>query len=160
MVQAARDLMETHVVTVGPDDPLDSVRRLFFDEGIHGAPVVDEEHRVVGVISTTDLLRAAYEKLDSERPHSTFTNDGIETLGFDAEETATYRWEEPRVQDFMTESVVSVKPSAPIAQVAKALRQHRIHRILVVEDDVLLGIVSSFDLLSLFERAQSDARVA
>ncbi len=84
MVQAARDLMETHVVTVGPDDPLDSVRRLFFDEGIHGAPVVDEEHRVVGVISTTDLLRAAYEKLDSERPHSTFTNDGIETLGFDA----------------------------------------------------------------------------
>ena len=152
--------MEIHVVAVGPNDPLDSVRRLFFDEEIHGAPVVDEQRRIVGVISTTDLLRAAYEKLDSERPHSTFTSDGIEILGFDAEGTATNRWDEPRVQDFMSESVVSVKPLASIAQVANAMREHRIHRILVVEDHVLLGIISSFDLLGLLEGAPSAAEVA
>ncbi len=157
MVQAARDVMEIHVVAVGPNDPLDSVRRLFFDEGIHGAPVVDEQRRVVGVISTTDLLRAAYEKLDSERPHSAFTSDGIETLGFDAEETATYRWEEPRVQDFMTESVVSLRPSASIEQVARAMREHQIHRIFVIEGGELMGIISSFDLL---DRASAEAQVA
>lgn len=152
--------MEIHVVTVGVDDPLTSVRRLFFDEGIHGAPVVDDQRRVIGIISTTDLLRAAYEKIDSERPHSTFTNEGIETLGVDAEETESYRLEEPRVQDYMTESVVSVKPTASIAEVATGLRENRIHRILVVENDALVGIVSSFDLLGLLDGALDSAQVA
>ena len=88
MAQVAREVMESHVLTVGLNDPLDSVRRFFFDEEIHGAPVVDEQRRVVGIISTTDLLRAAYEKLDSERPLSTFTDEGIEAVRFDAEEPA------------------------------------------------------------------------
>jgi len=160
VAQTARDIMEIHVVTVGVNDPLSSVRRLFFDEGIHGAPVVDDQRRVIGIISTTDLLQAAFEKSDSERPHATFTNDGIETLGLDAEETATYSWDEPRVRDHMTDSVVSVQPSASIAEVAATLRQHRIHRLLVVEDGALLGIVSIFDLLGHVEQGKDGARVS
>ena len=60
----------------------------------------------------------------------------------------------------MTESVVSVKPTATISQVAGILQENRIHRILVVEDDVLLGIVSSFDLLGSLEDARAVAQVA
>jgi CBS domain-containing protein len=53
----------------------------------------------------------------------------------------------------MTESIVSVDPTASIPEVASLLRQNRIHRVLVVKGDNLLGIISSFDLIQLLEEA-------
>ena len=61
MALYARNIMQSQVVSVSPDDPLPSVQRLFFEEEIHGAPVVDDQGRVVGLISTIDLLHAAAE---------------------------------------------------------------------------------------------------
>ena len=54
----ARDVMQTHLVTVEPELPLVDVHRLFVEEEITGAPVVDDTGRLLGVISSTDLLRA------------------------------------------------------------------------------------------------------
>ncbi len=50
-MKTAKDIMQTQVVSVGSDDPLPSVYRLFADEEISGAPVVDESGTVVGVVS-------------------------------------------------------------------------------------------------------------
>ena len=61
MQKTAKDIMQSQVVTVSPDAPLHSTQRLFYEEGIHGAPVVDEQGRVVGMITSTDILRAATE---------------------------------------------------------------------------------------------------
>jgi CBS domain-containing protein len=57
MPTTAADLMTRAVVSVGPDTPLLEVYRLFVSEQIHGAPVMDEEERLIGVISSSDLLR-------------------------------------------------------------------------------------------------------
>ena len=48
----ARSIMQSYVVTVSPDDPLVNVQRLFFEEEISGAPVVDNGSRLVGVITS------------------------------------------------------------------------------------------------------------
>ena len=61
MPKTAKDIMQSQVVTVSPDAPLHSTQRLFYEEGIQGAPVVDEQGRVVGMITSTDILRAATE---------------------------------------------------------------------------------------------------
>ena len=44
-----------------------------------------------------------------------------------------------------------VRPDAPVPEVATTLREQRIHRVLVVEDGKLCGIVSTFDLIRLLE---------
>ncbi|MBW2316385.1 MAG: CBS domain-containing protein [Deltaproteobacteria bacterium] len=51
----------------------------------------------------------------------------------------------------MTDSIVSVPPTTSAAQVAETLLKHRIHRLFVVEDGTLQGVVSAFDLLRLIK---------
>ena len=52
----------------------------------------------------------------------------------------------------MTEHLVHVRPDMPIPQVARTLRENQIHRVLVLEDGNLRGIVSTFDLVGLLEK--------
>ena len=52
----------------------------------------------------------------------------------------------------MTESLVSVAPDAPIAEVARLMRQNRVHRVLVIDGDALQGIVSTFDVVGVLEK--------
>ncbi|MBW2286974.1 MAG: CBS domain-containing protein [Deltaproteobacteria bacterium] len=154
MALTASDIMQTQVVTVSPSDPLHSVQRLFYEEEIHGAPVVDETSRVRGMISSMDLIRAVMEENDSSTGVD-FT-DAFEQLGGPWEAASQEfqdRLGESAVADVMTESIVSVDPTASIPEVASLLRQNRIHRVLVVKGDNLLGIISSFDLIQLLEEA-------
>jgi CBS domain-containing protein len=154
MALTASDIMQTQVVTVSPSDPLYSVQRLFFEEEIHGAPVVDETSRVRGMISSMDLIRAVMEESNSSKGFD-FT-DVFEQLGGPweaASEEFQNRLGEVVVSDVMTESIVTVDPTTPIPEVALLLRQNRIHRVLVVKGENLLGIISSFDLIRLLEEA-------
>ena len=67
MALTARDIMETQVITLSPSDPLFKVEQLFYEEEIHGAPVIGDDGRLVGMISSLDLLRAAAEDHDTVR---------------------------------------------------------------------------------------------
>ncbi len=152
MALCAHEIMQTQVVTVSPDDPLDSVRRLFADEGISGAPVVDDDARVLGVISSTDLLRASSDDIDAERPEEGYFQDGVETFDADQEEEFAQRLGQHRVADVMSDGVVAVAPDTAVLAVAQTIRSNQVHRVLVVEDGFLRGIISSFDLVGLLEK--------
>jgi CBS domain-containing protein len=119
----ARDFMQTDVVTVTPGTLLSTVHRLFIEEEIHGAPVVDEDGRVIGIVSTLDLSRASADELDPDA-----------ALAMTA-------------ADVMTPEVVAVTPETSVTDVAKLMRAQHIHRVLVVRDRELVGVVTTFDLL-------------
>lgn len=119
----ARDLMQTDVLTVYAESPLADVHRMFVTEGIHGAPVVDDQDAVCGVITSLDLLRPGAEDLDEDRM------------------TAS---------DIMTREIVAVPPSMPVGDVARLMREQHVHRVLVIEDHELLGVLTTFDLLRAF----------
>jgi CBS domain-containing protein len=147
--------MQTSVLTVAPETPLADVQRLFVEEGIGGAPVVDERGVVLGVITAADLLRAVDEERDTALAEPLYFR---ETLEFSSPDW-THRLEdfqdrlrELRASDAMTEGIVSVSPDAPVSEVARRMREHRVHRVLVVKDASLVGIVSTFDLVALLER--------
>src|SRR5690242_18491918 len=112
----ARDLMETDVLTVSPDTPIVDVHRLFVEDEIHGAPVVDDDFRVVGVVSALDLLRVVSERYDD-----------FET-----------RMQDIDAADAMTGALVAVSPETTAAEIARLMRAQRIHRVLVVDDGELL----------------------
>jgi len=153
MALTAADIMQTQVITVSPVDPLHAVQRLFFEEEIHGAPVVDDQARVRGMITSMDLIRAATEEKESTEG-SSFASAFEEAAGFwpDVSEAFQNRLSEAVATDAMTESIVTVPPTASIPEIARVLRENRIHRVLVVKGDVLLGIISSFDLIGLLEK--------
>ncbi len=155
MALTARDIMETRLITLSPNDPLSSVHRLFYDEEIHGAPVVDEQGRVLGIITTMDLLRAATDERDTERGDPSYFRELLELSGpdwNDAPEGFVDRLREHTVAECMTEDVACVGTDASVPEIARTLRQNRIHRVLVVEGDILRGIISTTDMVALLEK--------
>jgi CBS domain-containing protein len=151
MAKTIADIMQTSIVSVAPHDPLHDVQRLFFEEGIQAAPVVDDQAKLLGIVTSTDLLRAA-SQYEEASP--------IEPTDFDGEMLGSCSWRmEPeefrerlgdhRVEDFMTEQVLCVAPDAPVGEVARLLRAHRVHHVLISQGDELCGIASAFDFMDL-----------
>ena len=126
-----RDIMATDVVYATPEMNLREAMNLLASKHISGAPVVDRG-KVVGVFSSTDLL-SLVARLDDAQPAVTFRQ-------------RTPPLEEVAVADVMTREVLALGPSCPIETAAAFMRHSAIHRILVMEEERLLGIVSTTDL--------------
>ena len=109
--------MQTAVISVSPDDPLLVVQRLFFEEEIHGAPVVDRGGRVLGMISSTDVLRAVAEEHEAARDLPAYFRDFVELSGRDwalAPQDFEARLSECVASEFMTRGVICVAPDTPV----------------------------------------------
>lgn len=156
MARTAREVMQTYLISVNPETPLLEVHRLFVDEEINGAPVVDETGRLLGVISSVDLLRAVEEEHDAASSGSSYLRDFLEFSGSDWQEGSDNfqdRLAERTVADAMTRGGITVTPDTLIPEVAATLRKHRIHRVFVVDGEQLCGVISTFDLVALLEKA-------
>ena len=124
----ARDLMLTDVVTLSPELSLVDAQRVLLETGISGAPVVDETQRVVGVLSSSDLLRAVAEEHDTDVVRTSYFRDVLEFSapdGVSELEDFQDRLEELTVADAMTKEIVMVSPDATLRQVAQTLVEHR-----------------------------------
>jgi CBS domain-containing protein len=158
MQARAKDIMQTTVITVGVDDPLSAIHRLFLDEEISGAPVVSDHGEVVGVVTIRDLLWDHCEERNVEESDLEYfrgyVNVDVEDLRSHGE-TYVARLAERVASDVMTSRVVSVEPEASVSEVARVVQEHMIHRVLVAEPGEkgwsLSGIISLFDLVALLE---------
>ena len=141
----ARNLMTTDPVCVAPSTSLRELARLFAAHEISGAPVVDQEGRVVGIVSKTDLILRCLEGINELPPAYLF-----EILSEQDDEDTSEAFPEPLVcvEDFMTEDPLMVGPDMSAAAVARLMHEKRIHRIIVADDERFpLGIITSLDLL-------------
>ncbi|HTR50375.1 MAG TPA: CBS domain-containing protein [Kofleriaceae bacterium] len=142
----ARDFMQTDVMTVSPETSILDIHRMFVEEEIHGAPVVDDTGRVRGVVSTLDLLRVVSEEAEpNEHWLPYFRSDSLAVPDQFPERLNTLT-----AADIMTRELVTVGPNLPIADVARTMREQHVHRVLVIEDHELLGVITTFDLLGAF----------
>lgn len=142
------DVMTREVFAVGPDTSLETAARLLTERRVSGAPVIDEHHRVVGVISLSDL--ADPDRTPSEDPgypiYYRVTDGWTDTVGGQG-------YSRPgRVADVMTAAVISVAADATVVEATQRLLQLGVHRLLVVHGDRLSGVVSAVDLLRAFAR--------
>jgi CBS domain-containing protein len=151
------DLMKRDVIVVSPETSLLDVHRLFVEEEINGAPVVEEDTgRVVGVISSLDLLRAVREEFDQVGavPGAYFRDElpGTDPDWNAAPADFAERMGALTAADAMVKERVAISPEASIAEVAETMRSQRIHRVLVEADHELVGILTTFDLLEVLAR--------
>ena len=62
------DVMHTQVVTISPDEPLLEAARQMIDKRIGGLPVLDDNGKMVGILTETDLLRVLIDLLGKDTP--------------------------------------------------------------------------------------------
>ncbi|BCX17130.1 MAG: histidine kinase [Geminicoccaceae bacterium] len=138
-----RDVMTTKVITVRPDTPVTEIARLLVENRISGVPVVDEENRVLGIVSEGDLIRRL-EDTDDGRRRSWW----LELLASPERRAEEYVKAHGRLaRDIMTDLVTVIDEGATLAEVARLLEEKHVKRLPVVRDGKLVGIVSRADLL-------------
>ena len=138
----ASDIMVTDVITVTPEADVPTVATVLLTNHISGAPVVDAQGRLVGMISEGDLIRRGEAGTAHERPWWLRLLMGRELLAGEF-----IREHSRRVGDLMTREVVSAAPDTPVADIATLLERHRIKRVPIVEGGKVVGIVSRANLI-------------
>jgi CBS domain-containing protein len=144
--------MARDIISITPETRVLDIHRLFVEEEIHGAPVVDSDGIVRGVVSALDLLRAVR---DVEEPGAAMTSaayyrDQLPYSGPDWMQIPADlqdRMQELTAEDIMTRQLVTVRPDASLEEVARTMVDQRVHRVLVGADGLLEGLITTFDLL-------------
>jgi CBS domain-containing protein len=147
----ARDFMQTDLLVVAPETSVLDIHRLFVEEEIHGAPVVDDAGVVRGVVSTLDLARVVNDEADT----ASYSEPYFHAESWPIPSQLPERFTELTAGDIMTREIVSVSPNMPVADVAQTMRDQHVHRVLVMEGKKLLGVLTTFDLLRAFIRDES-----
>ncbi|WP_460062599.1 CBS domain-containing protein [Streptomyces sp. YKOK-I1] len=133
MARIVGEVMTREVVQARRETPFKDVVRLLDRHRISGMPVVDEDDKVVGVISGTDLIRHQAGRTPDGRPVT--------------------------ARQLMSTPAITVHPEQRIADAARVMERRGVERLPVVdEEDRLIGIATRRDLLRVFLRTDDEIR--
>lgn len=126
------EVMTKHPRAVQVNQTIGDVRAALSDRRVHHLPVVDGE-RLVGIISTTDLLEFGFEPRDSHKDLDDYLNDHFS------------------IPQIMQTELVTISSDSTVRDAARALTTGDMHAVPIVSDnDKLVGIVTSTDIVSYF----------
>jgi CBS domain-containing protein len=138
----AHDVMTTPVVTVKSTASVKDVARLFLERKVSAVPVVDNQGKLVGIISEGDLLHRSEIGTSRHRPW------WLVLMAGDQVPAADYiKANAKRVADVMTRDVTTAAPDTPLDEIAVTLEQHGIKRLPIMRNGELVGIVSRANLV-------------
>jgi CBS domain-containing protein len=141
----AADIMVTDVITLDVEDTVQTAARVLLDRRISGAPVVDAQGSLVGMVSEGDLIRRA--EIGTEKRRSWW----LELLTGAEEKARDFvRAHAVKVADVMSKDVISATEDASLNEIATLLERHGIKRVPIVRDGKLVGVVSRANLLQAF----------
>jgi CBS domain-containing protein len=140
-------MMTGDVAVIRRDADIHELERLLLERRVHGVPVVDDEERLVGVISQTDLLAWHHAVGIEGGAYYDYGNllvpDNEDFRGLQLKDIRT-----ANVGEIMSPVVHCIRPDRPIAVAAARMIERRIHRLIVVDPDMhVMGIISAIDLL-------------
>jgi CBS domain-containing protein len=116
-------LMQVGTRAIAADDKVPAIETFLTSQGLHWAPVIGDRGELIGVISATDLVRF---QLDKGAGNS-----------IAAWQLCTYK-------------PITVDVDTPIGEVARLMRDHHIHHVVVTEHGAMRGVVSAMDFVKTF----------
>jgi CBS domain-containing protein len=141
MNSTVRDVMSTHVIAVRQTAPYKEMAAMLHDQRVSAFPVIDEDNKVIGVVSETDLLTK--EALEGTVPRTLLSR----------QERVRKQVNAVIAADLMTRPAVTIGPDEPVTSAARLMFDQRVKRLPVVSDDgTLIGIVTRSDVLSVYNR--------
>jgi CBS domain-containing protein len=134
--------MTEKIVCIGINESVFDAAELLLGANASAAPVVNDKGGVVGIVSEADLIRRA--EIDTETKKSWLARL------MDSEISAAHDYvagHARRVADVMTKDVITAGEDATLRELVELMERHKVKRIPILRDGVLVGIVSRSDLL-------------
>ncbi len=138
----ARDVMISPAISVKPSASVREVAKLFLERRISAVPVIDDQGKLVGIVSEGDLMHRTEAGTERKRSWWLQGLTGDETLA--AEYVKSHA---RKVADVMTRRVITASPDFPLHEIASLLEGNSIKRVPIVKDGQVIGIVSRANLI-------------
>lgn len=145
----AREIMSSPVVSVRPDTPVRQIVETMLRSRISGVPVVDEDQRVLGLVSEADLL----EKEDRPLPEPPILSWHGRSLRLERVMGHYRKATGTTAREIMTENIIMAAEDTPVHELAHLMLRHDINRVLILREGRLAGIVTRGDALKVFLRS-------
>ena len=126
-----KEIMTTNLITVSPEVTASDVKAIFNEHSFHHIPVVNKANKLLGIISKEDFSKIAYF-LSLNTSGRTFSN---------------LRYQSLKAEDFMSKYPLSLDPDDTVGLAADIFLANKFHALPIVEDDELIGLVTTHDLL-------------
>jgi CBS domain-containing protein len=149
----AKEIMTEKVITIDKEAPVDKIIKLLLKHRISGAPVVDENNKIVGVVSEEDLLYK--EKLPLSVTWLYLYGDYV-----DPDELATEcrKAHATTAAEIMSMTPVLVSEDTDLPKIAFLMLEKGIRRVFVMKKGEITGVVSKADLLKAMGGGEIPAR--
>jgi len=132
--------------TLGPDETVEGAIKLFAESGISGTPVVDDG-RLVGIVTEGDLI---FRDADVKAPGFLDILGGLIPLGsWDEYRKEALKSAGVTVDEVMTRELITISPEATLAEASTIMADKRVKILPVAEDDILSGVITRMDILTL-----------
>jgi CBS domain-containing protein len=140
-----RDIMTTDLITVTPDMDIAKAAKILLDNRINGAPVVDKNGQLLGILCQSDLI-SQQKKLPIPTLF-TFLDGVIQLPSMKQLEKQVGKIAALSVAEAMTPDPVTVAPDTSLETVAALMVDNNFHTLPVVQDSNLVGIIGKEDVL-------------
>lgn len=146
----AGKIMTKEVITVGLETGIEELARLLWEKKIGGAPVVDEQQQLLGVVTESDLID------QNKKVHIPTVLSILDSMIF-LESPAKLDQEikkmtGTKVGDIYSPHPVTVSETATLEELATIMADRRIHTLPVVRDGKLVGVIGKSDLIRTLSR--------
>jgi CBS domain-containing protein len=137
------EVMTRDIIAVQPATSLGEAARWMVQHHVSGLPVLDDDGRLIGILTEGDLLRRP--ELGTSSRQASWLKGFMKTAAMAAEYAHTHG---RRVGDVMTRNPVFVRPEASLTKATELMLQKRVKRLPVLQDDKLVGMLTRFDVLT------------
>jgi predicted transcriptional regulator len=141
----AQDIMTSKVITVAEDANVRELAALFLSNNISGAPVVNGQGKVIGVVTESDLI---FQNKKVHLPTAVAILDAflfLETPGKTEKELKKIA--ASRVGDICSRELISVTPETGLDELATLMAEKKVHTLPVMAGDTLVGIIGKSDII-------------
>jgi CBS domain-containing protein len=148
MSSLVKDVMSTHVIAVRKSASYKEMAAMLRSQRVSAFPVIDEDNKVIGVVSETDLLTK--EALEGSVPRT------VQSL---TRQRVRSQVNGVTAADLMTKPAVTIGPDQTVTDAARLMYNRRVKRLPVVNGDgTLIGIVTRSDVLSVYSKPDPQIR--
>lgn len=135
-----KDVMEKNVLTVFPNTTYFEAAKLIYKNNFSGLPVVDSNNKLVGIISEKDLFKALYPN------YIEFIKNPENYIITENEEKKVLEIKNTPISLYMSKKIITVSPETSILTAGAIMITNHIHRLPVVENEKLVGIITRKDI--------------
>jgi CBS domain-containing protein len=141
----AKDRMTENPLFVEENMTVENLCILLAEKRVTGVPVVDRQSRLIGMVSKDDILYSKNSTLGRDR--SPLNIEDLFKVGYSAISQEVDESASRTVSEIMTWDVISADEESSIEKVCELMISHHIHRIPILKESQLVGIVSSLDIV-------------